>query len=161
MVVCFSGHRPQNLPVDSVYASQIYSMLYSEIMECINSGCRRFISGLAAGIDLWAAEIVISLMEKYPDIELIGVMPYRAQSKALTGKWKQLYDFVSENCTELVCISEFYEKDIFRRRNYYMVDNSTHLIAVLKDFKSGTGQTVAYAKKMKKNVKIIRIAPDN
>lgn len=157
MIVCFSGHRPQNLPQDRIALNQLKSMLYLEISDCIDRGCRRFISGLAAGIDLWASEMVISFMEKYPDIELVGVLPYRTHENSVKGEWKFIHYNVLGKCTEIVCISEYYQQDVFKRRNYYMVDNSTHLIAVVKNYKSGTGQTIAYANKLGKAIKLIKI----
>ena len=43
--------------------------------------------------------------------------------------------------------SEEYSKDCYSVRNKYMVDSSSLLIAFVKNYRSGTGQTINYAKK--------------
>ena len=47
----------------------------------------------------------------------------------------------------MVCVSDEYSRDCYKNRNYYMVDRSSKLIAMVNDYKSGTGQTISYAKK--------------
>ena len=44
-----------------------------------------------------------------------------------------------------------------QKRNYFMVDNSSKLIAVVDDYRSGTGQTIRYAENKGIDVSIIDI----
>ena len=70
--ICFSGHRPEKLPFKgddlSPVTGAIKSILYKEITECIESGYNRFITGLARGVDNWAADIVIDFKSRGYDI---------------------------------------------------------------------------------------------
>jgi uncharacterized phage-like protein YoqJ len=129
-------------------------MLQDEILRHIDMGCKRFLTGLADGIDLIAAEIVINL-KKDNDLELIGVRPFAAHGDNFKAEWRALYDYVLPNCDGVVLISEKYFDGVYKKRNCYMIDNSTHLIAVVKDYNSGTGQTIAYANKLHRQVKIL------
>ena len=47
--------------------------------------------------------------------------------------------------SETVVISEEYTRACMQQRNRFMVDNSSRLIAVIANEKSGTGQTLRYA----------------
>ena len=52
-----------------------------------------------------------------------------------------------EQADEIVCTSKEFGKGCYSVRNKYMIERSSRLIAVVSDYKSGTGQTVAYARK--------------
>lgn len=159
--VCFTGHRPEKLPGGSyagdIRLNMIKSTLYYQIQLAIEQGFEFFINGLARGVDIWAAQYVIELRRQYPDIKLISVMPFRNHSKGFKGK--DLYDLnlVINNSDEVICVSDEFSKDCYRRRNYYMVDNSSRLIAVVENFRSGTGQTINYARKKGIDVKMINV----
>ncbi|MGI6195572.1 MAG: hypothetical protein ACOYIO_00605 [Eubacteriales bacterium] len=58
---CFTGHRPEKLGVSEARAK---ALLKSAIQQAISDGYVTFISGMARGIDLWAAEIVIEERKK-------------------------------------------------------------------------------------------------
>ena len=63
--VCFSGHRPEKLPAQDGDESQllmmIKSLLYYQIRRSAEEGYTRFITGLARGVDLWAAGYVLAV----------------------------------------------------------------------------------------------------
>ena len=54
--VCFTGHRPEKLKQSE---SVIVKALETAIKEAIADGKNVFISGMARGVDIWAAEIVL------------------------------------------------------------------------------------------------------
>ena len=53
---CFTGHRPEKLRRSG---QDIRIELESEIRKAIQDGYITFISGMARGVDIWAAEIVL------------------------------------------------------------------------------------------------------
>ena len=55
---CFTGHRPHKLHQPE---SVVIAALEEKIREAIDDGFVTFISGMAWGVDIWAAEIVLSL----------------------------------------------------------------------------------------------------
>ena len=65
---CFTGHRPEKLGISETRAKVL---LKSAIQQAISDGYVTFISGMARGIDLWAAEIVIEEREKNSNIHLV------------------------------------------------------------------------------------------
>ena len=57
---CFTGHRPEKLGMPE---TEVVESLKKEIRTAIADGFQTFISGMARGVDLWAAEIVLALRE--------------------------------------------------------------------------------------------------
>jgi uncharacterized phage-like protein YoqJ len=53
---CFTGHRPEKLLRSK---EQITADLTTAIDNAISDGYRTFISGMAMGVDIWAAQIVL------------------------------------------------------------------------------------------------------
>jgi hypothetical protein len=70
---CFTGHRPEKLRFSE---SEICSLLDEEIKNAIEAGYTTFISGMAKGVDLWAAEIVLKYRMDNSEIKLICAAPY-------------------------------------------------------------------------------------
>lgn len=149
--VCFSGHRPEKLPGIADHNEQllrmIKSMLYYQIHAAIDEGYTDFISGLARGVDLWAAAYVLEQKLAHPALRLTCVKPTRQHGSGFQGDDRYLLGSVLDRADAIVCTSEEYTKDCYKRRNCYMVDHAARLIAVVDDYRSGTGQTIAYAKK--------------
>lgn len=61
--------------------------LETAIQQAIADGSNVFISGMARGVDIWAAEIVLRFRSEGEDIKLICASPYRGFEKvgALIG----------------------------------------------------------------------------
>ena len=70
--VCFTGHRPYKLGMPE---NTVKELLKNEIMQSIEDGFTTFITGMAQGVDIWAAEIVLRLRSTY-DIKLICACPF-------------------------------------------------------------------------------------
>ena len=71
----FTGHRPQNLPFgfreDDERCIALKETLKKQITSLItDENVTHFISGMALGVDMYAAEIVLELKKTYPDITL-------------------------------------------------------------------------------------------
>lgn len=156
--VCFTGHRPEKLPDGGISSSNkirvIKSMLYSEIMQAADRGYDTFITGMQRGIDLWAGDAVMSLSAER-NLKLVAVLPYKNMGRNFKNEDKWIFGRIMENADEIVIISDEYTKTCMYERNRYMVDNSSMIIAVIGDRKSGTGQTLSYAAKKQLEIKKI------
>ena len=145
--VCFSGHRPEKMPDDPQLLAVTKSMLYYHIEDSIRAGYTRFISGLARGVDLWAAMYVLELKQRHSQLELICVKPRQDHGAAFRGEDLYVLDSVLERADSLICTECSDGENCYKRRNRYMVDHASKLIAVVNQYRSGTGQTIAYARK--------------
>lgn len=156
--VCFTGHRPEKLPDSPFIIKALKSMLYKDISDCADKGCRRFITGAARGVDLWAAEIIMEEKARGRDFELIAAIPYREHGSGFKGYDKWIFGNLMLKADSIVYVSEEYSRSCMKKRNEYMVEHSGNLIAVVSDFKSGTGQTIRLAQKAGLNIHIINAA---
>ncbi len=71
---CFAGHRPERLEMPE---SEIISGLKKKSRQAIADGFQTFISGMARGVDLWAAEIILMFRDEGAAIHLICASPYQ------------------------------------------------------------------------------------
>lgn len=148
----FSGHRtlPKNIcDIRNSLASQI-EYLVSE------NNITVFLSGGARGFDTLAAEVVLSLREKLPDIRLHMVLPCRDQDRYWPARDKLRYSYILSRADEIIYISETYDDACMLKRNRYLIDNSAVCLCYRKARSGGTAYTINYAKKQ--NRKIINLA---
>ena len=125
------------------------------------SGVTHFISGMALGVELYAAEIVLELKEQYPQIALECAIPYERQAVRWPAALRERYFSIASRCDKETMLQRQYTRDCMKKRNQYMVDCAEIVLAVWNGEPSGTGQTVWYAKeKGKEKGKLVwRIDP--
>lgn len=83
---CFTGHRPEKL---TRFEWLIKRDLEKEIRQAIPDGLTVFISGMARGADIWAAEIVIKLRDSGKPIKLICACPFDGAESRWEQKWQK------------------------------------------------------------------------
>lgn len=75
----FTGHRPHKLPWRGDEAAPAYvalkEVLTAQIDALVRNGYTEFLSGMAEGTDIWAAQAVLTLREKYPAMKLHCILP--------------------------------------------------------------------------------------
>lgn len=158
---CFTGHRPQGLPFQTDESHpdcvKLKALLRQEIVRLITEECvTHFITGMALGVDLMAAEIVLELKREYPQITLESAIPCEEQAIKWTVEQRERYYNIAEKCDKETMLQLAYTRDCMKKRNRYMVDNSAFVLAVWDGtFRSGTGQTVRYARELCKKVTVI------
>ena len=115
------------------------------IRQAIADGYVTFISGMAWGVDIWAAEIILKLKyEGYP-IHLVAAVPYDGFEKSWDDAWKKRYHAVLAQADIVKVICPHYHRGCFQVRNEWMVDRSARLIAAYTGEPGGTKNTVDYA----------------
>ena len=107
-------------------------------------------------VDIYAAEIVLALKEKYPQITLECAIPYERQAVRWPEALRNRYFSIAERCDQETMLQRQYTPDCLRKRNQYMVDHAEIVLAVWNGNPSGTGQTVWYARETGKPVWIVR-----
>lgn len=155
---CFTGHRPQKLGYgeNSIQCDELKNRLEELIIELIEKeGVTHFISGVALGVDTYAANIVLKLKSNYPMITLECAIPCETQAVKWNERDRDIYyDLISKSDKETL-LQQKYTSDCMQKRNEYMVDNSDYVIAVWNGKPSGTGNTVKYARKNNKMVLLL------
>ncbi|MBQ4312941.1 MAG: DUF1273 family protein [Clostridia bacterium] len=150
---CFTGHRPEKLKTDT---AKIIEELAKEIDIAISEGITEFISGMARGVDLWAASLVLERKKDNPSIKLVCAIPYEGFSKSWSDKWQSMYNEACEQADLVKVFYRYFTYASFQERNRWMVDNSARIIAVYNGEKGGTENTLEYARKCGTRVCVIQ-----
>lgn len=150
---CFTGHRPQKLRRSE---AEIKAELEVAIREAVADGYTTFITGMAYGVDIWAGEIVVRLREDNPELRLIAAVPFQGFENRRSADWKRAYNELLGQADVVRVICPRYNAGAFQRRNEWMVDHSSRVIAVFNGEPSGTKNTVEYAKKAGRRIVLIR-----
>ena len=159
-VCCFTGHRSQKLPFgfneQDERCIKLKDALKKEIIRQIDEySVTDFISGMAIGTDIFAAEIVLELKKQFPQLWLECAIPCENQaSKWREAECERYFNIISQ-CDKETLLQTRFTPDCMQKRNEYMVDKSDYVIAVWDGTPSGTMNTVRYAEKCGKEVVII------
>ena len=140
---CFTGHR--NIKDEEI--EDFLPFLIRIIKRLIHEGTTTFVTGGAIGFDTVCAEVILQLRERFPQIRLIVVAPYKDQSANWDTFHRHKYQIIKEMCDEYICLSDNYYKGCLLARNRYIVDISGQCIAFCKEKSSGSAYTVNYAEK--------------
>ena len=149
---CFTGHRPEKLTKPE---NEIITRLKEEISRAINDGFTFFISGMARGVDIWAAEIVLKMRDIGSPVHLICACPFDGFERSWDEKWRKRYAEVIMKADRVEYICPGYNRGCFQIRNKWMVDRSARVIAVFNGEKGGTKNTIEYAERTGVKVEII------
>jgi len=148
---CFTGHR--KLPKEKI--EYMIKRFNYEVDKLISKGVKVFISGGALGFDQIAASLIIAKKETGRDIHLIFALPCKNQHKLWNNEQKQLYHNLLAEADEIIYVSNEYTDSCMKKRNCYMVEQSSFCICALLYPFGGTEQTVRYARQ--KGVKVINV----
>lgn len=140
--VCFTGHRPEKLYYEE---KVVKKLLRTQIEKAIADGYKTFISGMARGIDLWAAEIVLDLKRSNKDIHLICALPHPNFEKKWQLADRLKYHSVLKKADLQRTICPTFSMGAYQKRNIWMVDKSNRVIAAYNGEKGGTKNTIDYA----------------
>ncbi len=158
--VSFTGYRPEKLPFfgeDDPLCAELKSRLCVQIKSLIENGAKIFNSGMALGVDMWAAETVLELKKEYPQITLNAVIPCPEQADRWSAEHKARYQKLLKQCEKIITVEPRYTKSCMQKRNYALVELCDVLVAVFDGKRGGTMQTVNYAKT--KGKRILFISP--
>lgn len=149
---CFTGHRPEKLRRSE---KEVRADLEYEIRKAVCDGLNVFISGMARGTDIAAAEIVLQLREEGYPVRLICASPYPGFENNWSRAWQTRYEAVIAKADLVRYIRPQYSKGCFQIRNEWLVNHSARVIAVFNGQPSGTKNTIDYA--LRKGIPVVQI----
>mgnify|MGYP002524835049 FL=1 len=140
--VCFSGHR--EIPEGEREA--LSARLEAALIRLAEGGYNRFFAGGAIGFDTMAAEAVLRLRVRYPQIRLHLALPCRGQEKRWSEDNRRTYDRIRDAADFVVYTSPLgYTHGCMQQRDRYLVDQSSVCLCYLTHLTGGTAYTVTEA----------------
>ena len=140
---CFTGHRVLKRDFDD-------GVLDNIIEKLISNGYKTFLVGMAIGFDMKALEMLLT--KRHYNIDIIACVPCKEQDKFFNAKQKEQYKTLIKQVDKMILLSEEYFDGCMQKRNMYMVDNSSIVVAYMYAEIGGTKHCVNYAKKKGKNI---------
>mgnify|MGYP001569968591 CR=1 FL=1 len=152
MIVAFTGHRPGKLGGYGPSPTQdhVRSRIREELLRIRPDSA---ISGMALGVDQWAAEVCYE--QKIP---YTAAVPFDGQERVWPLEAQVWYrELLARAAVVHVVSPGTYAPWKLQRRNEWMVDNCDVLLAVWDGSPSGTANCVEYARE--KLREIVRVDP--
>ena len=156
----FTGHRPAKLPwrydESAPGCVALTAALEQQIATLAETGITDFISGMALGTDMICARIVLALKSKNPAIKLHCALPCQSQADQWTAESRQQYQSILSAADAVDLVSRDNTPDSMMKRNRFMVDHASILLAVYNGEKrGGTAMTIRYARKQGRELYIL------
>ena len=150
MIIAVTGHRSEDCAPEDKVRGLFRQTFESRRVDAV-------ICGMANGADLWAGSEAVRL-----GIEVWAAKPWTGHGPRAGDE--ELYNLVLSSAVKVVNVTESDEYPgpwAYHKRNEWMVDNSTHVLAYLNPNKhsGGTFACVKYAKKVGKPVRNIYAPP--
>ena len=146
---CFTGHRPGKLPWRYNELDPRCLKLKRRSADAVElayeQGFRHFLCGMAMGCDLYFCEAVLALRERHPDVTVEAAIPCPTQADAWPPAQRERYDRLVAACDFETMVSGQYTSTCMLRRDRYLVDHASLLIAAFDGTSGGTRYTVEYA----------------
>lgn len=111
-----------------------------------------FLSGMDLGAQQWGAELVLALKAKYPGITLEVVLPYEEQAADWTEEQRDRYFTIIAHCDKETLLQRKMTPDCLRRRDTYMLDQSSYVIAISSTRQEEMSNPITYARKHGKTI---------
>ncbi|MBQ0092793.1 MAG: DUF1273 family protein [Clostridiales bacterium] len=154
-VCCFTGHRPEKCKGTE---EEIRARLATEIQNAIGEGYNTFITGMAPGVDTWAADEVLKIKSENKEIKLIAAVPFPGVEKNRTAELQDHFKAIIGKTDDVQYVYRKYRRWVFHARDAWMVDHESRVLAVFNRSPGGTEWTINYAKM--KNCEIVFIVDE-
>ena len=147
----FTGHRPEKLPwrgdESDPRCLALKERLAAAVEDAYDKGMRHFLCGMARGADFYFCDAVLELRERRSGVPLEAVIPCEEQAARWSERERERWFSLVERCDGETMLQHHYDKGCMLRRNRYLVDHSSMLIAVYDGMLGGTMYTLSYAMK--------------
>jgi uncharacterized phage-like protein YoqJ len=143
LIVAGTGHRPEDCEAETIVRTK------ARVKLQYTKDVSTFITGMAAGFDLWAADEAIKL-----GIDVIAARPWAGHEPRVQDK--ELYDWVLHRAKQVVVVTDVEEypgPQVYHTRNKWMVDHADVVMCYWNGKESGgTYACRKYAKSKDKRV---------
>jgi len=155
-----TGHRPKKIGKDCYNVnsdlSKRWIAFFKKYIKELKITPMSCTSGMALGIDTLFAIAVLQLQNEGYNIQLICAIPCNNHDCKWQAFSKTIYKEILLRANKIVNVTnKNYTNTCMQKRNEYMVDNASQLLAIWDGSHSGTGNCVQYANKIGIDVDIV------
>lgn len=129
----FTGHRPKSFPwkfdESNPECVLLREVLAAQVKALADRGITDWLSGMAQGVDLWCAEIVLALRKENPVLQLHCILPCEGQEDKWPASEQERYHSILRQANRVFYVNRAYSPNCMLERNRYM-DHSSILLAV-------------------------------
>ncbi|MBR5465209.1 MAG: DUF1273 family protein [Alistipes sp.] len=147
--VAFTGHRS--------YCGEADEQLYHLLEQLAEGGAVCFLSGMAQGFDLAAAEAVLRLRRVHRGVRLVAVIPHASQSQSFSSEDRARFRHIMTEADEVILLASTYHRGCYQQRNNYLVDHAATLVAWYDGSRGGTQYT--FLRAMKQGLALHNLSP--
>ena len=162
---CFTGHRNEKLPWgDNEYdvrCTALKERIHEAVETAYTNGFRHFICGMAEGCDTYFCEEVMALRARHQEVTVEAAIPCQEQADKWSEEDRERYRDLVDRCDYETVVQNHYTLGCMQRRNRYMVDHASLLIAVHDGQSGGTRNTIEYAFSRQIDVVILPVMVEN
>lgn len=151
-ICVFTGHRM----IPEGERGRLHRRLVGAVEDLYGEGYRTFCAGGALGFDRMAADTVLALRQKHPDLRLLLMIPCRDQAARWSAADREVYERQLRDADEVQVLSERYFDGCMRERNRQMIAIASVCVAYVTSSYSGSAQTVRMAEA--RGVPVIHLA---
>jgi uncharacterized phage-like protein YoqJ len=146
---CFTGLRTQKFRnLTSLEAAKI--ALRRMISRAQELGYDTFISGMAIGVDTWAALAVLDAGSN-----LIAAVPCQGQERLWRISDQLVYREILAAAHQVCYVSDrLYFQSCMEQRNRWMIDHSSLVLAIWDGQSGGTANAIRYAKSLGRTIAV-------
>ena len=137
LCAAFTGHR--------TYRREADAAICRSIAELHAAGVRTFMSGMAVGFDLAAAEAVLDCRQQLPGLRLAAVVPFRGQQERFSDGDRERFARIWAAADERIMLAERYYPACYLRRDDWLVAHAGTLISWYDGSPGGTRYTLERA----------------
>lgn len=162
---CFTGHRTERLPWGAdegdPRCQDLKDRLDRALEDVYHKGFRHFVCGMARGTDLYFCEAVLALRQSHPDVTLEAAVPYQGQADRWPEADRRRREILLGQCDYETMVQHHYSAGCMARRNRYMVDKSSLLLAVYDGQpRGGAANTLLYALRQGVQTVVLDVEPN-
>ena len=106
----FTGHRPKSFPWKYNETAPgcvlLKEVLAKQIKLLADRGVTDWLSGMAQGVDLWCAQIVLDLRKENPALKLHCILPCEGQESKWSASARERYRSILAQANEVVYVGQ-------------------------------------------------------
>lgn len=139
--VALAGHRTIRTSID-----QTFQKTLDAILKLNSQGYSTFISSMAKGFDMLAAEAVLQARLAHPEIRLIAVIPFAGDPR-FTAQELERYHKIVEQADQNITLFSRYEKGVHLHCKDFMIQNADQFLCYYSGKPSETMYTIYHARR--------------